>query len=141
MTTRKRLVIDTNALVSRLLVPDSVPGSAVRRAVDQAELLMSEATLIELADVLAREKFNPYVSIEERQKFLRLLGRIVEIVPIILSVHECRDPSDDKFLEVAVNGEADMIVTGDRDLLVLDPFRGIPIVTPSAYLEMGAEDA
>jgi putative PIN family toxin of toxin-antitoxin system len=139
MTARQRVVIDTNAMVSRLLLPESVPGKAVRKAVDQAELLVSEATLNELADVLAREKFNPYISIEERQEFLRLLGRIAEMVPIILAVYGCRDPQDDKFLEIAVNGEANMIVTGDKDLLVLNPFRGIAIVTPSAYPEMVEE--
>lgn len=136
MTARQRVVLDTNAIVSRLLLPESVPGKAVRKAVDQAELLVSEATLNELADVLAREKFNPYISIEERQEFLRLLGRIAEMVPIILAVYGCRDPQDDKFLELAVNGEANMIVTGDKNLLALNPFRGIAIVTPSVYLEM-----
>jgi predicted nucleic acid-binding protein len=49
-------------------------------------------------------------------------------------VRACRDPSDDKFLEVAVNGRADLIITGDRDLLELDPFMGIAILTPAAYL-------
>ena len=136
MTARQRVVMDTNAIVSRLLLLESVPGKAVRKAVDQAELLVSEATMNELADVLAREKFNPYISIEERQEFLRLLGRIAEMVPIILAVSGCRDPQDDKFLELAVNGEANMIVTGDKDLLALNPFRGIAIVTPLVYLEM-----
>jgi predicted nucleic acid-binding protein len=53
----------------------------------------------------------------------------------------CRDPSDNKFLEVAVAGEADLIVSGDDDLLVLNPFREIPIVTPRAFLQMLADDA
>jgi predicted nucleic acid-binding protein len=47
----------------------------------------------------------------------------------------CRDPTDDKFLELAVNGRADLIVSGDADLLALDPFRGIPIITPTAYTQ------
>ena len=55
---------------------------------------------------------------------------------IHLSVHACRDPRDDKFLEVAVNGMADLIVTGDDDLLVLDPFRPTRILTPKQFLEM-----
>lgn len=134
MAERPRIVIDTNVLVSRLLLPRSVPGEAVRRAVDEGKLLMSEATMAELASVLARAKFDPYVSIEERQHFLRLLGRIVEIVPILHMVRACRDPKDDKLLEVAVNGEADMIISGDRDVLDLETFGGIPILTPAAYL-------
>lgn len=139
MTARTRVVIDTNAFVSRLLLPESVPAKAVHKAVDKADILMSEATLNELADVLARPKFDPYVSIKERQEFIRLLGRIVELVPVVYIIQECRDPKDNKFLEVAVNGGAEMIVSGDEDLLVLHPFRNIEIVTPTAYLEMGQE--
>ena len=50
----------------------------------------------------------------------------------------CRDATDDKFLELAVNGKADMIVSGDADLLVLNPFRGIPIVSPAAFVQGAA---
>jgi uncharacterized protein len=132
---RKRVVIDNNALISRLLLPVSVPGRAVRKAVDTGRLLVSEPVLAELADVLGRPKFDPYVSLEDRQQFLRLLGRIAEMVPISYTVHACRDPRDDKFLELAVNGSADVIITGDRDLLALNPFRNIPIITPAEFLK------
>ena len=134
MKARERVVVDNSALVSRLLLPRSVPGRAVRKAVDEAQLLVSEATLDELADVLSRAKFDAYVTIEDRQEFFRLLGRIAELVPTTYTVRACRDPGDDKFLELAVNGSADLIVTGDKDLLALDPFRGIPILTPARYL-------
>ncbi len=137
MTARTRVVIDTNALVSRLL-PGSVPSQAVQKALREADLLMSEATLNELADVLARSKFDPYVNIEERQEFIRMLGRIVDMVPVVYRVHECRDPRDNRFLEVAVNGEANLVVSGDNDLLVLHPYRDIKIVTPAAFLEIGS---
>jgi putative PIN family toxin of toxin-antitoxin system len=129
-----RCVVDTGVLVSRLLLPRSVPAQAVARALGRGVLLMSDATLAELARVLSRAKFDAYLSVPERQHFLRLLGRVVEIVPILHAVRACRDPADDKILEVAVNGAADLIVTGDRDLLALDPYRGIPIMTPAAFL-------
>ena len=135
MADRARVVVDNNALVSRLLIPNSVPGRAVRKAVGEAQLLISEATLEELADVLARPKLDPYVSIADRQEFIRLLGRVAELVPITFTVRACRDPKDDKFLELAINGRADLIVTGDKDLLELNPFLDIPIVTPAEYLE------
>lgn len=131
---RERVVLDTNALVSRLLLPDSLPARAVSKALDDADLLVSAATLAELADVLSRPKFDRYVTIEERQGFLRRLGKIAELVEIASPVRACRDPRDDIFLEVAVNGGADVIVTGDADLLALHPFRGIAIPTPAAYL-------
>jgi putative PIN family toxin of toxin-antitoxin system len=135
MQGRRRIVLDTNALVSRLLLPDSIPGQAVRKAVEEGEILMSESTLFELADVLGREKFNAYVSIQDREEFLRMLGRIVEMITILHAVHDCRDVRDNQILEVAVNGQAQVIVTGDEDLFVLNPFRGISIFSPVDYLK------
>ncbi len=51
------------------------------------------------------------------------------------TVRVCRDPKDDKFLELAVNGRADCIVSGDDDLLVPNPFRGVDVLTPSDFLD------
>ena len=133
-TTNARIVVDTNTLVSRLLLANSVPAHAVRKAVGEARLLVSEATMTALADVLARPKFDAYVSLEDRQQFFRLLGRIAEMVPVVHTIRACRDARDDKFLELAVNGDVDLIVTGDADLLALHPFRGIPVITPAAYV-------
>jgi len=135
MRARLRMVADTNCLVSRLLLPASIPGQAVRKAVDTGLLLISEATMEELADVLARPKFDRYVSLEDRQQFLRLVGRVGELVPIVYPIRECRDPKDDKFLEVALNGRADLILTGDSDLLALRPWRDIEILTPGEFLK------
>lgn len=135
MRTRTRIVVDTNRLVSRLLLPTSVPGQAVRKAVDNGILLVSDATMNELADVLARPKFDRYISLEDRQQFLRLLGRLADFVPIVYPVHACRDPRDDKFLEVALNGKAELILTGDADLLALHPWQGIVILSPADYLK------
>lgn len=129
----RRVVVDTNALVSRLLLPDSVAGRAVRGIVDEARLLLSDPLLEELARVLARPKFDRYVTLEERQDFIRLLVRIAEPVPILRRVRACRDPGDDLVLELAVNGHADLVVTGDADLLALDPVEGIPIIPPAAW--------
>jgi putative PIN family toxin of toxin-antitoxin system len=134
MKARTRVVVDTNILLSRLLVPGSVPAQAVHKAVDQGQILASEATLEELADVLSRPKFDRYLTVSERQQFLRLFMRIAQWVPILHPVQACRDPRDDKFLALAVNGEAGVIITGDQDLLVLDPFRDVRILEPAAYL-------
>jgi uncharacterized protein len=134
VTPRERIVVDTNVLISRLLVPASVSGRAVRRAVATGQLVVSEATMEELATVLGRPKFDLYLSIADRQEFIRLLGRIAEMIPVVRVVRACRDPRDDKFLGVAVNGRVDLFITGDRDLLELDPFMGIGILTPAAYL-------
>jgi len=134
MAIRERIVVDANALISRLLLPSSVPGQAVRMATHEGQLLASDATLEELADVLSRPKFDSYVTLEERQAFMLLFGRIVEHVPITRRVRLCRDPKDDAVLELALNGGADLIITGDRDLLALGAFENRRILTPAAYL-------
>jgi len=135
MRTRQRIVVDTNVLVSRLLAAESLPGQAVRQARRRGRLLVSDATMNELVDVLAREKLDRYVTVAQRKQFLRQLGRIAEFVPIIQVIRECRDPKDDKFLEVALNGRADAIVSGDADLQGLNPWRGIAIISPVEYLK------
>ena len=131
----ERIVADTNLLVSRLLLPQSLPAQAVRKAVDEGQLLVSDATLAELADVLSRAKFDPYVSLEDRSDFIRVLNRVAERVIVTAPIKACRDSKDDKFLEVALNGKAKLILSGDRDLLALHPFRGVDILSPREYIE------
>lgn len=127
-------VVDTNVLISRLLAPGGVAARAVDHALARGVLLMSEATLEELAAVLGREKFDPWVSREERQRFIALLGGVARTVSITRPIQACRDPKDDKFLDVALAGDAHAIITGDADLLALNPFHGVPIITPAEFL-------
>ena len=131
-----RVILDTNVLVSRLLLPPSVSGRAVVRLVEHAQVLVSDATLTELADVLSRDKFDRYVSKDDRQEFFRLFARLAEIVPVTTSVRDCSDPKDNKFLELAVDGGAKWLVSGDAALLKLSPFRGTAILTPAQVLEL-----
>jgi putative PIN family toxin of toxin-antitoxin system len=97
-------------------------------------MLVSDATTYELADVLSRRKFDRYISVVDRKNFIQRLTEIAELVPIIQLVRECRDPKDDKFLEVALNGRADVIITGDAKLLEMHPWREIAILSPAVYL-------
>ncbi|MGY6555178.1 MAG: putative toxin-antitoxin system toxin component, PIN family [Wenzhouxiangella sp.] len=140
MVERLRIVVDTNVLISRLLAPDSTPGRAVSHAVRSGQLLASDTTLAEVASVLSRAKFDRYLTLEERQQFIRLLARIVEKPPITHRFTACKDPKDNAFLDLAVSGSAEAIITGDRDLLALHPFHGIPILTPADYLESKLKD-
>ena len=136
MSGKPRLVFDTNTLISHLLLPSSLPAQAVRRGLHQGQILVSDETLGELADVLVRPKFDRYISIADRQEFFRVFGRVVEKVHVIRSVQVCRDPKDNKFLELAVDGRATSIITGDQDLLILHPFHSTTIITPQSYLEL-----
>jgi putative PIN family toxin of toxin-antitoxin system len=96
--------------------------------------LLSQATAQELQEVLGRAKFDRYVRLATRKRFLAALVRRAIIIEIDQSLHVCRDPRDDKFLELAVCGKASFLVTGDSDLLVLNAFQGIPVVTPAMFL-------
>ena len=131
-----RVVIDTNTWISRLLLSDSVPARAVDRALQEAEVLVSEASIEELADVLSRDKWDRYLSIAERQEFLRGLYRVTTMIPVLSEVEDCRDPKDNKFLALAFDAQADYLVTGDRDLLVLNPWREIGIIKPADFLTL-----
>jgi predicted nucleic acid-binding protein len=119
--------------VSAAFKTNSWPASVVRWIDRHGGLLKSTATEAQLIEVLQR----PYVARKTPPGYLEGVRRILsaaERVTIAERIIACRDATDDKFLELAVNGHADMIVTGDRDLLVLHPFRGIPIIDPAAFV-------
>lgn len=134
MKSRGRYVFDTNVLDSALLFRASKPGNAFDFAFLRGSVLLSDTLLIELRDVLNRPKFDRYVSQAERLAFLASLNANGEKVAVNVSIQACRDPKDNHILELAVSGGATCIVTGDADLLALDPFQGIPIRTPDAFL-------
>ena len=132
---RQRIVIDTNVYISRALRGASVPGMAVDKVWLEATTLLSTATWAELRVVLHRAKFAPYIQASTLGPYLEKVRSLATFIQILTPIHACRDPRDDKFLEVAMHGRADAIVTGEADLLALHPFRGIAILTPAASLE------
>jgi uncharacterized protein len=131
---RERVVIDTNVLISGLFSTTSTPALAVEKAATKAQLVATTETLRELIGKMHSPKFDRYVRRERRDALLERVASLVEIIEVLQSIRASRDPKDDKFLEAAVNGRADVIVTGDKDLLDLNPFRGIAILTSAAYL-------
>lgn len=130
-----RCVVDTNVFISAAIFSNSVPRQAVSKTLRDGVLLFSDDTMDELRAVLFRPKIDRFVSRDDRLILLAQLRSTAEFVPVTQLVRECRDPKDDKFLEVALNGGADLILTGDRDLLVLHPWRGISVLSPSRYLK------
>jgi putative PIN family toxin of toxin-antitoxin system len=134
MMMSKRFVVDNNILVSALLIKNSAPFQVISKIEERGVILYSEATLLELNQVLNRKKFVKYFTVEEKQAFIFKLLEKSELVEIEESINICRDPKDDKFLELAFSGKADFIVTGDQDLLVLNPFRNIEIITANVFL-------
>ena len=136
MTREPRVVIDTNVFVSFFLRRGSTPWRVVRDVLECGELLVSDDTLAELAEVLRRPKFDRYVSRALREEFLDTLPEFATRVAITERIKACQDSQDDKFLEAAVNGQADFLATGDRALLAMKSFRSVVIVSPSAYLRI-----
>jgi uncharacterized protein len=130
-SSEQRLVIDANVIVSAVLSAQGKSRQAFDLAIAAMVVLMSDEVFTEISEVLLRPKFDRYSNRTKREAFLDELLAIVEFEKI----NECRDMKDDKYLELAVNGKADLILTGDDDLLVLHPFRQIPIVRVQTFLE------
>lgn len=130
-----RYVFDTNVIISALLFENSKPAQALRYALANGEILLSLDLLEELNEVLGRERFSRYVTREEREEFLEALVERAVLVEITESVQACRDPKDNKVLELALSGAAQYIISGDRDLLVLHPFRDVLVVTIDEFLK------
>ncbi len=135
-----RAVLDTNVVVSSFLHPSGVP-SQIRRAWEnnKFELSISEPLFREYVEVLGRPVIRQRLKVEpdEIERFLELVAETsvwpsedLEVVPVVVD-----DPDDDIVLATAVANRADVIVSGDRHLLELNPHRGIPILTPRQLLE------
>ena len=129
-----RVVLDTNVWISRLLLSNSVSARTVDKALTRFEVVVSEPSVEELADVLSRDKFDRYVSLQEREEFLRRLLQVTTMVSVLSEITDCRDPKDNRFLALALDSESDCIVSGDDHRLVLNPWRGIRVVSPRAFL-------
>jgi uncharacterized protein len=134
MLLSQRLVLDANVIVSSVLSAQGKARQAFDLAIATGIVLMSDDTFAELSEVLLRTKFDRYSNRAKRETFLDELLGLVEFVEITVQIDECRDPKDNKYLELAIGGKADSIVTGDEDLSVLHPFRQIPIVNIQTFL-------
>jgi uncharacterized protein len=129
-----RIVLDTNVLVSAFLFPQSIPGRILDAILISHRMLVSVGVAAELIDVMRREKFDAYLSLERREELVASLIRDSELIETSTTISECRDSKDNRLLELAVDGAASVIVTGDSDLLELHPFRGISIFSPRDFL-------
>src|SRR5579864_5815005 len=129
----KRYVVDSNVLIGAPLSPKGSSRRAVERVIAEGRLLFSQATFDELVTRLMRPKFDKWVSRETRLELLEQFVDFADWVEIDRQVMGCRDPHDDKFLETARCGHAEAIISGDTDLLALDPFDDIPILAPGEW--------
>jgi len=128
------IVFDASTLVSAAFRRGSVPDRAVRPAFRTDRIAVSEPVMAELLDVLYRPRLARFINPELRVDLLGQLGRLGVVVAPTVSVTDCRDAKDDKYLELALAANATAIVSSDDDLLVLHPWRGIQISRPAEYL-------
>ena len=128
-------ILDTNVLVSAALLKNSVPDLSLRKSIKNGNILFSEYALNELKIILNKPKLDKYINTKDKLVFINRLVKKAKFIEITHSINECHDPKDNIYLELALSGNADCIITGDHDLLVLNPFRGIPIITPKTFLE------
>ena len=137
MKKTKRFVIDANTLISAfILSTQTTAARAWYKAKENGLIIVSEETLAEFADVFIRPKFDKYVSAAKRLTIIEDFKTITEVVTPSQTITICRDEKDNKYLELALAGHADCIITGDLDLLILHPFDGIPILTAADFVKV-----
>ena len=128
------IVIDTNVFISGLLNTNGTPRKVINLVSHQFKILQSEVTYQELETRLGKKKFDKYLGKKDRLDFLLALRQKSLFIDIVHKTMICSDLDDNKFLELAVSGMAQYIITGDNDLLILNTYQGIPIITPAEFL-------
>jgi putative PIN family toxin of toxin-antitoxin system len=134
------IVFDASAVVSAALKADGVPERALLWGGANDVFALSTPVDSEIAEVLRRPRFARAIPEVRLEQFLRLSRADAVWFEPTVEVTECRDPKDNKYLELALAAGAEIIVSGDEDLLVLDPWRGIHIVRPADYLALTHSD-
>ena len=129
----KLFVIDTNTLISTFITY-SKATIAYEKAKNNGRLLVSDETFNEFCDVFVRKKFDKYLSLKTRLDILNGFQKVAIFSKVSVTITDCRDPKDNKFLELAISANASCIITGDNDLLSLHPFRNIPILNAVDFI-------
>ena len=129
-----RIVFDASSIVGALLKPDSVPERALLLARARDVICLSDAVEAEIREVLGRPRFARYLSQGRGERVMDLVASAAARFAPSVAVQDCRDAKDNKYLELALAAGATTIVSSDGDLLVLDPWRGIRVVTPAQFL-------
>jgi uncharacterized protein len=130
------VIIDTNVLISAAIIKQSVADLSVRKAFLVGTVIRSMATTLELPVTLKRKKFDKYFRNEyERDFFIHRITEQSKLIEVSHHITICPDSKDDMYLELALSGKADCIITGDPDLQVLNPFENISIISPKDFLD------
>jgi putative PIN family toxin of toxin-antitoxin system len=127
-----KVVIDTNIWISYLL-GSLLQGMDEKILSKEVKIVVSEEMLKELSEVASRPKFKNILTVRRIKELFSLLDSYAIVVSPSQKVNACRDKKDNFLLEIALEGKADYLITGDEDLLVLDPFHNTKIVKPKDF--------
>ncbi len=116
---RRFIVIDTNIFISAALSPKGKAYQAVEKAINNFIIVQSKATYEELTERIYKSKFDKYISDDNRQQFLNVIKNNSQFIEVKSQIMTCRDPDDNKFLELLRDANAEFLLTGDGDLLIL----------------------
>ncbi len=133
------IVIDSNIIISAAILPNSVSAEVLRVAIKKYTVCASEATFAELAEVIQRKRFDKYFSSSEytRLEFLSNFHMLCYFFEPSETIKDCIDQKDNKFLEIAIAANAEILISGDKKhLLSMNPYRGIQIITAREFLTM-----
>ena len=130
------VVIDTNVLISAALIKDSTPAAATRLVLQHGRMVFSAATFAELETRLWLPKFDRYLTLEMRKSLLHDLGSVADWVKPTGKSRHSRDPGDDMFVHAAIAGGAELLISGDRDLLDLGQVDAVRVLTPASAMDV-----
>ena len=139
MSLLRRVVLDTSTLVGAALKPGSVPHQALLNAMGRCDVCASVQTWLELERVMQRRRFDRYLARDTRLEFAALLRQSMHFFAVTQADADapqppCRDATDNKFLALVQVCQANVLVSSDDDLLVLNPWRGVPVLRPAEFL-------
>jgi putative PIN family toxin of toxin-antitoxin system len=134
----KLIVIDTNVLLSAALSPNGTARKALDKVYKEFKIAQSDETYQELNTRIYKRKFDKYISDEDRQDFLDIVKKYSQFIEIKSQINTCRDPDDNKFLELAKDANTEFLITGDQDLLSLKSLAEYQnqIITPRDFLDL-----
>lgn len=129
------IVIDSNVLISAAILPRSRLAGVLVIAAECFVIAQNEATWNELLSRIERDKFDRYFGESGRLSYLSQLAQLVRFFEAVANEQVSRDADDDKFVSLALDAGARIIVSGDRDLKDIKTHKGIEIMSPAAFLE------
>lgn len=130
-----RIILDTNLWIS-FLISSKYNKLDTLLSSNKCKLLFSEELLEEFISVAGRPKIQKYISNKELNEVLEVIDQVAYFIKVTSKIHICRDPKDDFLLSLAIDGRADYLLTGDKDLLILEKIENTKIISITEFFHM-----